>query len=320
VPTGFDGEEDDHDGSVGFRPARAGAAPVNRPTFALLLVSLLWGTTFVAVKAGLDDASPILFVGIRFGIAALLSLALVRDPRVIRQSLAVGVPLGAMMAFGYASQSIGLTMTTPSRSAFVTGLNVALVPLWAACFFGRRPPALSVLGLVVTIPGLWLLTGPTGGGWNAGDSWTLVCAVFFALHLVALSRFAPRADPGGLLVTQLAATSGLCFLASPLLETPRVVVTSELALALLVTAVFAGVFVSWLQIRYQPRVDPTRAAVVYVTEPVFAAFFSWWITGEVFAPIGWIGAALILSGMLLSELGGARRARGAAAVVTSPHP
>jgi drug/metabolite transporter (DMT)-like permease len=121
-------------------------------------------------------------------------------------------------------------------------------------------------------------------------------------------------------VTQLAATSVHCVLASPLLETPRVVATSELALALLVTAVFAGVFVSWLQIRYQPRVDPTRAAVVYVTEPVFAAFFSWWITGEVFAPIGWIGAALILSGMLLSELGGARRARGAAAVVTSPHP
>jgi len=282
---------------------------MNRPTAALLLVSLLWGTTFVAVKSGVADASPVLFVGIRFAIATALSMCLVRDWGAVRRTAAVGLPLGATLAIGYATQAIGLVETTPARSAFVTGLNVAIVPLWAMAFFRRSAAALSLVGLAVTIPGLWLMTSPAGAAWNAGDTWTIACAVFFALHVVVLNRFAPGQDPSGLLVTQFFATSVLCLLASPLCETPRLEITRELGVALLVTAVFAGLGVGWLQIRYQTQVDPTRAAVIYVTEPVFAALFSWWFTGELFAPVAWAGAGLILAGMLLSEFGAMRRAR-----------
>lgn len=273
------------------------------PTLALLIVSLLWGTTFVAVKTGLDDVSPLLFVGIRFSIATLASVPLLRTASARRPALLAGLPLGAVLALSYATQTMGLSLTTPARSAFVTGLNVAIVPLWALAFLGVRARPLSLLGLAVAVPGLWILTSPGSGGWNAGDAWTLACAVFFALHVVMINRWGPRHDAGGLLVGQLAVTAVLCLAAAPLLEVPRLVPTGRLAIALLITAVLATTGTTWLQLRFQPRVDPTRAALVYATEPLFATGFSWLFTGEVLPPSGWLGGGLIVAGMVMSELG-----------------
>ena len=270
---------------------------------ALLLVSALWGTTFVAVKTGLDDASPLLFVALRFGVATLATLPMLRGRRDLGPSLAAGAPLGVVLAAGYASQTLGLEVTTPSRSAFVTAMNVALVPVWGAILLKKRPPVVSVIGLAITVPGLWLLTAPGGGGWNDGDSWTLVCALSFALHVVLLNRVAPGKDPAGLLVSQLAVTTVLCAAAVPLAEEARLVATPALIGAVLLTGLLATVGTTWLQIRFQPRVDPTRAALIYVTEPVFAAAFSWMFTGELFPAIAWAGAGLMLVGMVLSELG-----------------
>lgn len=273
------------------------------PALALLAVSLLWGTTFVAVKTGLRDASPLLFVGIRFAVATAASALLLRRWGDLRAALRPGIPLGLVLAVGYTTQTLGLTVTTPSRSAFVTGLNVALVPVWGLALLGRRPRPLSLAGLVVAIPGLWLLTNPGTGSWNAGDSWTVLCAVFFALHVVLLNRLAPGRPLVALLVVQLAVTAVLTLASAAVLEEPRLRPGPTLAFAILLTGILATTGTTWLQLRFQPRVDATRAALIYATEPAFAALFSWLVLRETLQGLAWAGGALILAGMVLSELG-----------------
>jgi len=280
---------------------------VTRPTFGLLAVSLLWGTTFVAVKSGLQDASPLLFVGLRFGIGALASLALLPHRERLASTLRAAVPLGLVLAAGYATQTLGLQTSSPARSAFVTGANVAIVPLWGMALLGMRARPFSLLGLGVVLPGLWLLTSPGGNAWGVGDSWTLACAVFFALHVVLVNRWGPQHEASALLVTQLAVTAAVCLGAAALFEAPRISMTPRLALALAVTGILATTGTTWLQLRYQPRVEPTRAALIYATEPVFAAAFSLWIFGEALPALGWLGGALIVAGTLVSEVGARRR-------------
>ncbi len=280
---------------------------LSAPALGLLLVSLIWGTTFVSVKTALRDATPFLFVGIRFGLAALAAIPLVRARGpALREALRRGIPLGIIMAGAYASQTIGLTVTSPARSAFVTGLNVALVPFWAFLLTGRRPGRLPVIALLITIPGLWLLTHPQGSSWNRGDSATLVCAVLYALYVVLIGRRQEHEDPGALLVSQLATTAACCFVVAGLVERPHLHPSPTLFGALALTAFLATTLTTWLQLRLQPRVGANRAAVIYATEPVFAAFFSWVVFREGLAPSAWAGGGMILAGMLLSELGAGR--------------
>lgn len=279
----------------------------HRHALGLLLVSVIWGTTFVAVKTALDDASPVLFVGVRFALASLAALPLVRwrEPG-FGDAMRAGIPLGFVLAGAYASQTLGLTITSPARSAFVTGLNVSLVPAWALLLTGHRIARLSVLGLVLTLPGLWLLTSPGAGSWSRGDSWTLVCAVLYALYLVLVERSAKRHAPGTLLFSQLAATAAVALIAAPLIEHPRLEPTAPLLVALALTAFIATTGTTWLQLRCQPKVGPTRTALVFASEPVFAALFSYLWFGERLGIWGWVGGGLILAGVLVSELGAAR--------------
>ncbi|MDP6528721.1 MAG: DMT family transporter [Gemmatimonadota bacterium] len=274
------------------------------PTAALLLVSFLWGATFVAVKASLDHASPLLFVGMRFALATLATLPLLRHrgPEV-RAALVRGIGLGVVLAGGYCTQTLGLAVTTPARSAFITGLSVALVPVWSMLLTGRKPRPLSMAGLALAVPGLWILTAPEAGSWNRGDSWTIACAFFFGLHVALLGKYGRDYDRAGLLVSQLGVTAALALLLSPLVETPRMEPVPVLLTGLATTAILATACVVWLQLRYQPKVEPTRAALVYATEPLFAAGFSWVLLGETLTPTAWLGGIIILGGMVLSEAG-----------------
>jgi drug/metabolite transporter (DMT)-like permease len=270
------------------------------PTLGLLLASALWGGTFVVIKEGLSDSSPLLFVALRFWLATAASLALFPRLRDVRRVLARGAALGVVLAGGYATQTLGLVSTTPSRSAFITGLNVSLVPLWALAILGQRPGWGSVAGLSLAIPGLWLLAAPGSLGFGPGEAWTTACAALFALHVVLLARWARAGETAALLVAQLAVTALLCTAAAGALEIPRFDPTPRLALALLSTSVLATAGALWLQLRFQPRVDASRAAMIYATEPVFAALFAlaW---GEKIAASTWLGGGLIALGAVVSE-------------------
>lgn len=272
------------------------------PQLALLLVSALWGTTFVLVKSGLADASPMVFLALRFAVATLISLLMWRRIRFDPGAIARGVPLGLVLAAAYAAQTIGLTFTSPSRSAFVTGLNVALVPIWGSILLNQRPRLLPLVGLAITLAGLALLMSPKGGSWNSGDTWTVACAILFALHVALLSRWGERFSTQSLLTSQLAVTSLAACTAMPL-EEVRFEWTPQLVTALLVTGIFATTGTTWLQLRYQPRVTATETALLYATEPLFAAIFSYFITGERMTSTAVAGGILIIAGALLGQIG-----------------
>lgn len=286
-------------------------------TLGLLLVSLLWGMTFVAVKSALAEISPLFFLGLRFGIASLCAIALLRSagtgspsgggPSVasggLRPALLWGVPIGLVLGLSYAAQTVGLVTTTPSRSAFITGLSIILIPIWGWLILRRRAGGEALVGLALALGGIWLLTDPAGGAWTSGDAWTLVCAVLFALHVVLLTRFGATHHVGGLLFSQLVTTAVLGFVGAAWLEDVRFDPTLTVLGALLLTGVLASFVTTLLQLRLQPRVSPARTAVILAMEPVFAALFSFALHGERLGATGWVGGGLVLLGMLVSEAG-----------------
>lgn len=279
---------------------------------ALAAVVLVWGTSFVIVKEALADASPLMFLLLRFGVAALVLLPLLgrrlnwREPAAARAGLVVGFLLFA----GFVFQTIGLQHTTPTKSAFITSLSVPLVPLLLAVLSPRQLNARALLGIGVATVGMYFLTIPAGSfSVERGDLITLFCAVGFACHIVALGRYAPRYGFASMAVWQVLAAFVCILIVAPVassagLASLEVVWTGKLLFALGVTAVLGTALAFSVQAWAQQYTSPTHAAVLFSLEPVFAAAFSYLVVGERLGGRGFLGAALILAGVLVTELAG----------------
>jgi drug/metabolite transporter (DMT)-like permease len=256
------------------------------------------------VKGGLDDASPLCFLAIRFGAAALLLLPFVARPLrgLSRRTARRGAVLGLLLFAGFATQTIGLRYTTTSKSAFITGMLVVLTPIFQLAI-ERRPPRLgNVLGIALVAGGLYLLTSPAGSALNLGDALTLACAAGFALYIVYLDLFTQEEDPTLLLFLQLSLAAALSLASALLFEDLELRPTAALLLATGYLTVFASLLALWLQAKWQRHTSPTRAAIIFSLEPVIAAFLGWWVRGEELGPAGIAGGAAIVAGVLVSEL------------------
>lgn len=280
-----------------------------RAELALVLVAFLWGATFVVVKQALADVSTFLFLGMRFTLAAgLLLLALRRRlGRAHSFECRGGLLCGGFLFLGYALQTAGLRLTTASRSAFITGLYIVLVPLLASLVQRSRPRPAELAGAALATAGTALLTsGGVDLGWNAGDMLTAGCAVAFAAHLLAVERYSRRMDYERLSLYQVAGVAGLSWLAAGWAETPRVEWSQTLLAALLVTAVLATAVSFLLYTWAQRHTSATRAALIFALEPVFAGLLAWAVSGEEWGAAALGGAGLILAGIVLAELKPAR--------------
>lgn len=280
---------------------------------ALGFVSFVWGATFVVIKSALADASPLTFVLLRFALAAVLLLAILgrrtspRTPGLLRASTVIGF----FLATGYAFQTVGLNYTTPAKSAFITALSIVFVPLIVVVFFRGRLRMWTLLGLGAAALGTFFLTVPAGKFTiSRGDLLTVICAIAFAAHIVAVGRYAPRYGFAGLAVWQVVVALFLTALAVPLagasgVETSSLAWTPRLALALVVTAALATALAFSLQTWAQQFTSATHTAILYSLEPVFAALTSYLVFQERLGGRGLLGAGLILVGVLLAELRGA---------------
>ncbi len=270
---------------------------------ALLLATALWGTSFVAVKRALADATPLAFLTVRFGVAAL---ALVpgtsfRTPP-SGPELRGGATLGLLVAVGFMTQTAGLVITTPSRSAFIVAVSSVLAPVIALALVGERPNWLTVAALALATLGIYLLTAPNAGGLNRGDLLTLVCAACFGGQIVAVTELTRRYDARRLVFMQIASTAVVAGVATVLFERPRIEWTPAFAGALGYTVLFASTICFLLQMRAQREMSSARAALIFCFEPLFAALTSWLVLGERLSLLQWSGGALILVGMVLAEL------------------
>ncbi len=268
----------------------------HRAALALVVAAFLFGATFVVVKSALDDIEPIAFVAWRFLLGAtVLSVFAFPRGQVIWSHGAIA---GTALFAGYALQTAGLELTSASNSALITGFYVILTPFLAALFSRRHPSPWVVAAAFASFAGLWLLTDSDGLALGSGDLLTLGCAFAFALHIIALARYARFHPVIPFTTVQLGVTAVLAFATSALIEGPALPSTSALgAIALTGLGVSVGAYL--LQVWAQTVVGPDMAAVVLAAEPAFGVATAWVVLGERLMAEGWLGAGLIVLAILV---------------------
>jgi len=283
----------------------------------MLFVVAVWGTTFVLVKGALDDATPLAFNLIRMTLAFLaMAVGYHRHWREVnRHQLIAGAVVGFFLAMGYQFQTAGLVKTTPSKSAFITGMVVVLVPLFSAVRALRPPGAHgprwnAFAGALLAFVGILLLTIQAGtagllpdfSSINMGDVLTFGCAIGFALHCIALGHASPRIRFQPLALLQIGFCALFMALSMPLLEKPHLHLTGRLCAAFAVTALLGTFLAFSVQSWAQSVLPATHIALMTTLEPVFAWITSFVIMGERLGLRPASGAVLILAGIALTEL------------------
>jgi drug/metabolite transporter (DMT)-like permease len=272
----------------------------------LVAVTLIWGATFVLVKQALADVSTLLFLTLRFSIAAAV-LALIfrrefRAPYAVA-SLRRGVLAGIFLFGGYVLQTAGLKFTSASKAGFITGVYVPLVPLIGGLLHQKLPQLSELIGVVIAVAGTILLTVQKNiFNIAGGDLLVAGCALAFACHIVILGRFAPRSNLGVLTVAQIATGAVLGAATFWWVEPVRITFTFHVWLALAITSLLATALAFLIQTWAQRWSSPTRTVLIFSLEPVFAWVTSYLVAGEVLSHRGMAGAALILIAILVVEL------------------
>ncbi|MFZ5468730.1 MAG: DMT family transporter [Myxococcota bacterium] len=270
----------------------------------LVLITAFWGVTFVVVKDALNDADAFSFLAMRFAVGGIAASAIARRTLFDRGAWHAGLLLGVLLFVGYAFQTFGLSLTTPSRSAFLTGLAVVLVPFAALLVFRRMPKAPALLGVALAAGGLYLLTGGlSGGGTRLGDGLTVGCAIAFCFHIVLTERFAPGRPVVAMVAWQLWVTALLSALCLPFSQA-RIHWTGSLLSAILACGIFASALAISLQTWAQRRTTAVRAALIFALEPVFAALLSVGLGRETLGLVEGMGGVLIVLGVVCAEVGG----------------
>ena len=280
-----------------------------RADLLLITAAAVWGVSFVVVKEALASASPLLFLAARFTIATLVLAPFVNvRGGFSRGELRAGLILTLLLASGFATQAYGLQYTTPARSAFIVAMSSVLAPFIAVILLRHRTGWMVVTALLLAGLGIYFLTAPGagGGGLNKGDLWTLITAVVFGGHIVAVSEFSKQYDAQRLVWLQLPGTAVGSLIAALLLEHLRFDWSPSLVGALLFLSVMSTAVALVWQFRAQREMSSARASLIFCFEPVFAALTSWLFWGETFSGSQAFGAVLILVGMVVAVVGEAR--------------
>ena len=277
---------------------------MNRYVAALVLVTLVWGLTFPILKLATQTLTGVEISTLRFVLAAACMVPFFW--RLPRHTWRDGAVLGALALLSYVGQAYGLQFISSNRSAFLTSLNVIMVPLlaWA---WGTRPAWVVFVAAVFACLGIGLMSFD-GGTHFWADTATVLCALAFAMYVLLLSARAPLHQAHQLAAAQMAAMALLGALwmlwdsgFAAVLSLPDRIAPEVLA-GLLYLGVVASAGMFFLQALAQRHVRAEQAALVYALEPVFAALFAWWWLAEGLTPRATLGAAIVLLAVVLSEL------------------
>jgi drug/metabolite transporter (DMT)-like permease len=283
----------------------------------LLLVTLFWGATFVVVKEAIEEISPLVFITFRFAIAGIILSPFVIKKRFDRKSILSGMLLGTLLFLGFALQTVGLKYTPATKSGFLTGTAVILIPILQVIIEKRLPTKGVIVGSLVVMLGVTFLSSggnsvitllsDFGTNFNLGDALTLLSALFFALYIIYIDVETSKFDFWVLLFVQILTVAffGVIFsffLSLTEIEPIRITFTTNTLFALFYTSIFATLITTALQTKFQKNVTPTKAGIIFAFEPLFAAIFAFFLLGEKLSNFGYIGAALIIIGLLISEL------------------
>jgi drug/metabolite transporter (DMT)-like permease len=272
-------------------------------TIGLLLVTAVWGSTFVLIKGVVEHMPVADFLAVRFTIAAIVMLLLFARPvwRLERGQWLRGLVLGALYGVAQLLQTWGLSMISPSVSGFVTGMYVVFTPLLGWALLRQRTPPATWIAVVVATVGLGLLA-LHGFEMDGGVLLTLACAAVYGLQILGLSQWSRRGEAFGMATVQLVAVALICLLATVPHGGPVLPTDGKAWVATLYMALAAGALAMLVQTWAQSHMTATRAAIVMTLEPVFAAGFAVALGVDV---LGWrmvVGGGLMLAAMYLVEL------------------
>jgi drug/metabolite transporter (DMT)-like permease len=270
----------------------------------LLSVVATWGSTFVLTKNALAEIPTYNFLAARFGIA-LLPLLIIYRKKIAsadKTALTGGVVLGLLLFIGYGFQTVGLNYTTASKSAFITGFSAVIVPVMSALALKKKPALPVIIGVFCAVIGLGLLTLSDSFTLNIGDFYTLLATFAFAAHVIAIDKFSRVSHFGVLTAGQIAVVAILSMVFSLWLEDPIIPASTTAWTAIAITSVFATAYAFLVQSMMQKHTTPTHAALIFVSEPVFALLIAFSVLGETLSPRQIIGCSMILMGMLIAEI------------------
>ena len=239
------------------------------------------------------------FLALRFALASVALAPLLLG--MTRRTLLVGSGIGLVLAMGYLFQTVGLLYTTPTNSGLITGLFVVFAPLTARIFFKVHISPLVLAAVFLSLTGMVLLAGQSPSGVRVGDALTVVCAGALGIHIALLSRYAREHDAGALALAQMLSMAVLFSLMWPLFE-PVAMPPREVLLAIVLTGLVASAGAFYIQTTVQQRIPAARTAIILTMEPVFAAFFGYWLAGDRLSALQVAGAALILSALFVGEV------------------
>lgn len=293
------------------------------PIPALLLASIFWGMGFTWAKAAGESinahlhlppgsaSGPVRLLAVRFALGTVIWFSVF--PKARRgwtvHNLRRSIPLGILLALGAISQHLGLDHTSEAVSAFLTNLTVIFVPLIVAVFLRRWPPLRLCAAITMAVAGIYLMTGAAPTGFGKGELFGLACAMFYAIYILAVDWIGSSEEPFRLTGVQFIIVTIVCFAFSALLPHGTeslgkgwqiffgnsAIVRNTLLLTLLPTVGAYG-----LMMRFQPRISPTQATLIYLAEPIVAAIWAWWTAGRMLTVLTIIGAGLILLANLLA--------------------
>jgi drug/metabolite transporter (DMT)-like permease len=269
---------------------------------ALVLVTAVWGWTFLGVKEAVAKMPVMDFLAIRFSVAALLLIVIrpVLLARIKWKTLWRGAVLGFLLGMSYITQTLGLQWVSPSVSGFITGMGVVFTPVFLWLILRRNINRNIWIAVGLSLVGLALLS-LNGWAFGKGELLTLACAVFVAFHIVALGEWSPQHDTYELTVVQITTVAGMCLAVSApggIVFPPDGMVWVTVG----ITAVFATAAAFFVQTWAQSLLTPSFTAVVLTMEPVFAGVFSIVLGGERPTYRAVIGFICVLAAMLIAQL------------------
>ncbi len=277
---------------------------LSRQELALIAVTMVWGGTFLVVHLAMQHSGPLFFVGLRFVTAGLIGLLVFRKAMagLTRTELVAGIAIGTSIFLGYGLQTFGLQTISSSKSAFLTALYVPLVPLVQWLVMGKPPRLMSWIGIGLAFTGLMLVAGPESGGMelNVGEMATMLSTLAIAAEVLLIGHFAGKVDARRVTTVQLLAAGVMALLAMPV-SGESVPDFSWVCLSAAVAMACASILIQLTMNWAQKSLSPTRATVIYASEPVWAGIVGR-MAGDRLPGLAILGAALIVGGVLVSEL------------------
>ncbi|MFT5873643.1 MAG: drug/metabolite transporter (DMT)-like permease [Clostridium sp.] len=269
----------------------------------LLLVALFWGGGFIAVKGALDSLTPFYITAMRFSISAIIMSLIFRKKvrHITKHELKAGAVVGLLLFLGFTAQTVGMKYTTAGKNAFLTGTNVVIVPFFYWVISKKRPDTFSLISAFMCFIGIGMLTLDGGIRIGLGDGLTLLCAVFFAAHIVSVGFFIKKVDAILLVIIQLSVAAVFSIIAALIFEPIPQPLNTNTMFAIGYLAIFSTMVAFFIQNIAQKYTTPTHAAIILCLESVIGSILSVIMLNEIFTFKMILGCLTIFIAIITTE-------------------